>query len=237
MLVANGYGRIEIDPLRIIARAYATFNPRPTEEDVQAWIREYTDANLLFLYEYDGQTWGQWDTPERLLAKYKLAADKRSPAPPEPAFTNWKSNYRATSTALPRSYETLSKDSPKLCENSPSGVGEGIGDGNGDGVGIGVGGGFHTDIAFEELWQSYPQKGRVKKPLAEGQYFELMKPLLDPVREETHAAIMTAVKGKWAASKLWAEGFVQGLADFIQLRRWREDPEPAITAIPKIPDW
>ena len=34
MLMANGFGRLEIDPLRIIARAYATFDPRPTEEDI-----------------------------------------------------------------------------------------------------------------------------------------------------------------------------------------------------------
>lgn len=131
MLAANGYGRLEIDPLRIIAKAYATFNPRPTEKEILAWIQEYENAHLLFLYEHCGQTWAQWDTPERLLAKYKLAADRRSPEPPEPEYTKWKTDYRAMNHSPSTSSKTLPKSSQKDFKHSPSGVGEGEGEGEG----------------------------------------------------------------------------------------------------------
>jgi hypothetical protein len=233
MLVANGYGRIEIDPLRIVARAYATFNPRPTEEDVLAWIREYADAKLLFLYEYDRQTWGQWDTPQRLLAKYKLAADKRSPAPPEPEFSKWKSSYRAASAALPKSCEVFSKSSPKHCENLPSGVG--VGDGNGDGIGVGVGDGFDIDCAFEAIWEAYPSGGRTDKPIALSVYTDVIIRTLD--REKLHREILDAINGKWKVSKKWADGYVKNLTNYLKGQCWLEDPEPAVTPIPKISGW
>jgi hypothetical protein len=89
-------------------------------------VREYVNAHLLFLYESDGRVWGQWDTPERLLAKYLTAGDKRSPAPPKQQFNEWKSNYR-----LERVHnKTLAPDSQKVLESFkklPSGVGGGDG--------------------------------------------------------------------------------------------------------------
>jgi hypothetical protein len=134
MLCSNGYGRLEIDPLRILARAYATFNPRPTEQDILGWVQEYSNASLMFLYEYDSTPWGIWDTPERLLLRYKTAADKRSPAPPEPAFSEWKSAYRSKSQSF-----------PKFCENIPKVFGVDA-YGEGDGVGVGAGEGEGKNI-------------------------------------------------------------------------------------------
>jgi len=48
-------------------------------------------------------------------------------------------------------------------------------------------------------------------------------------REALHREIMAAVRGAWASSKLWADGYVPGLGEFLRLERWREDPEPVKT--------
>jgi hypothetical protein len=93
-LASDGFARFEINYPRIIGRAYATFNPIPAERELLAFIREYAENFLLFLYQVGGQTWGQWDTQSEFLPRYKTAQDRRSPIPPEPAFTEWKRSYR-----------------------------------------------------------------------------------------------------------------------------------------------
>jgi hypothetical protein len=75
------------------------------------WVAEYAAAFLLFVFEFDGKTWGQWDCPDRLLPRYKSSADKRSPEPPEPAFYEWRSRYRSEGKAFPRSCESFLKSS------------------------------------------------------------------------------------------------------------------------------
>jgi hypothetical protein len=119
-LASDGFARIEINYARIIGRAYPTFNPVPSETELQAWLEEYARHYLLFLYEVDGQTWGQWDTRPNLLTRYKSAADRRSPHPPEPAFTDWKRRYRQEGKAFPKCFGSLS-------ETFLHGVGIGVG--------------------------------------------------------------------------------------------------------------
>src|ERR1700722_943603 len=92
-LASDGFGRMEINYARIIGRAYPTFNPIPSDADLQSFFREYAENYLLFLYEADGRLWGQWDTRKEFLPKYKTAIDRRSPNPPEPAFTEWMKRY------------------------------------------------------------------------------------------------------------------------------------------------
>ncbi len=123
-LASDGFARLEINYARIIGRAYPTFNPVPSETEVQAWLQEYAENYLLFLYEVDGQLWGQWDTRADLLPRYKTAQDRRSPIPPEPAFTNWKRSYRAKKKAFPKCCGSIPATFP--C-------------GGGVGVGVGVG--------------------------------------------------------------------------------------------------
>jgi hypothetical protein len=82
-LASDGFGRLEINYARIVGVAYPTFNPIPSETDLHSFIREYVENYLLFLYEVDGRCWGQWDTREELLPKYKTSKDRRSPNPPE----------------------------------------------------------------------------------------------------------------------------------------------------------
>src|SRR5205809_6033901 len=70
-LASDGFARLEVNYARIIGRCYATFNPIPSETEIQAWICEYVQNYLLFLYQANGQLWGQWDTPRERLPRYK----------------------------------------------------------------------------------------------------------------------------------------------------------------------
>jgi hypothetical protein len=119
-LASDGFARLEINYARIIGRAYPTFDPVPSETELQAWLLEYASHYLLFLYEIDGQVWGQWDTRSDLLPRYKTAADRRSPNPPEPDFTAWSRSYREQSKAFPKCFGNLS-------ETFLHGVGVGVG--------------------------------------------------------------------------------------------------------------
>ena len=126
-LASDGYARIEINYARIVGRAYSTFNPIPTKAELHAFIREYAENYLLFLYEVDGQVWGQWDTRPELLPRYKTAADRRSPQPPEHPFLEWKKRYREENKAFPKCFGNISESFL-----------HGVGVGRGVGVGIGV---------------------------------------------------------------------------------------------------
>jgi hypothetical protein len=103
-LASDGFGRLEINYARIIGRAYPTFNPIPSEAELRSFIQEYAQNYLLFLYEVDGRLWGQWDTRKEFLPRYKTSIDRRSPNPPEPAFTEWKKRYREERKALPKCF-------------------------------------------------------------------------------------------------------------------------------------
>jgi hypothetical protein len=109
LLASDGFGRLELNYARIIGRAYVTFNPIPSETELQSWMQEYIKTSLLFVFEVDGQLWGQWDTKTEFLPRYKTSIDKRSPIPPEPAFTDWKRRYREECKAFPKSFRNLSE--------------------------------------------------------------------------------------------------------------------------------
>lgn len=135
LLASNGWGRLELDYHRLVARAYASFRPVPSEAEVFALVREYVDSHLLFLYESGGQLWGAWDTRTALLPRYKTASDKRSPAPPEPAYSNWRNAYRTGAVGLPKPLANLSRSLPRDFRNSTGAFPPGVGDGVGGGVG------------------------------------------------------------------------------------------------------
>ena len=121
-LASDGFGRLEMNYARIVGRAYPTFNPIPSETELQSFIQEYARNYLLFLFEVDGRLWGQWDTRRELLPRYKTSQDRRSPIPPEPAFSEWKRSYREQSTAFPKSFGKI-----------PAGFLHGVGIGEGVG--------------------------------------------------------------------------------------------------------
>ena len=123
-LASNGFGRLELNYHRIIARCFSDFRRIPSEAELKKVLDEYQLNCLLFVYEAAGQVWGAWDTPTKNLPDYKTAADRRSPEPPEPEFSNWKRSYRAQK----KPFAKLSLNaSEKLSENFPLGIGVGVG--------------------------------------------------------------------------------------------------------------
>ena len=108
-LASDGFGRLEINYARIVGRAYPTFDPIPSEVELRSFVREYSENYLLFLYQVEGRLWGQWDTRTEFLPRYKTAIDRRSPIPPEPAFTEWKRQYRDEHKGFPKSFGEFSE--------------------------------------------------------------------------------------------------------------------------------
>jgi len=94
-LASNGYGRLEINYRLLRSRVFGAFVKPPTEEQFMSLIREYHDAYLLFLYVENNQMWGQWDTSEKFLPRYKTASDDKSPAPPQDEWVAWREEYAA----------------------------------------------------------------------------------------------------------------------------------------------
>jgi len=45
-LASDGFARLEINYARIIGKAYATFNPVPSETELQSFLQEYTKKQL-----------------------------------------------------------------------------------------------------------------------------------------------------------------------------------------------
>ncbi len=137
-LASNGHGRLEIDYHRLVAKAFSSFKPVPTEVDLMACIREYFESHLIFLYRAgNGGLWGQWDCRSQLLNKYKTAADNRSPTPPESEFSAWKESYKNGNKSIPASLRDISEVFPKAShevpeqfpQSLPSGIGNGVGGG------------------------------------------------------------------------------------------------------------
>ena len=127
-VASNTVGRLELNYKKIIARAFHQFRIPPSDEKFWAWMREYRDAYLLFIYKDKSQAWGQWDVSERYLPKHKLAADKRTPAPDAKEFDLWKNGYLE--------WKLGQIDKPSCVNNSARLAGSGVerrGSGNGSG--------------------------------------------------------------------------------------------------------
>lgn len=124
-LASNGFARLEINYHRIISRCFATFKKPPSESEIGACLQEYESHSLLFTYSVAGQVWGQWDSKLENLPRYKTATDRRSPAPPEPAFSEWKKAYQSEKGAFPKLRVNVS-------ERFQLGIGVGVGVGVGE---------------------------------------------------------------------------------------------------------
>ncbi len=108
-LISNGFGRFEVSYLRIIGAAYGSFNPPPTEKELEGVILEFAKNHLLFLYDSAGFLWGLWDTKAEWLPRYRTAQDRRSPEPPQSAFALWKAEYRGGTKGVPKFCENYGK--------------------------------------------------------------------------------------------------------------------------------
>ncbi|WP_446744276.1 hypothetical protein [Silvibacterium acidisoli] len=151
MLLSNGFGRVELNAAGILRKAYASLRKKPTPQQLSAWIKEYQDNFLLFVYRApNGAMWGQWMTPQKALKRFKTQADRESPAPDEAALQRYQALYvetiRSNSLAIDSFHEisetcgNLQKDSEERetvqntseeCGKFPLGVGVGVGVGVG----------------------------------------------------------------------------------------------------------
>jgi hypothetical protein len=108
-----------------------------------------------------------WDTRSELLPRFKTARDKRSPAPPEPDFSDWKRLYHEQSKAVPKSIgnisEVLRHDFVNASAPFPSGGGIGVG----IGVGVGIGDGKTLCSSDDERGASLELSPLRPKPLDE----------------------------------------------------------------------
>lgn len=226
-LASNGFGRLEINYAKIIGRAYGTFKPVPSEADLNSYIGEYVQHNLLFLYEIDGQMWGQWDTQSRCLPRFKTASDRRSPAPPEAAYLAWKRSYLSQKTSFPKYFGNIS-------EGFRSGVGVGVG------VGVGDGKCLPRSLALtkpldewvELLYARHPKKK--DKGLVGIALLSVLEKATDP---ESLIVEIDRRHALWARTNEWTERngrFVPSLAQWIEDHGWTQRPD---TELPPPKRW
>ncbi len=134
---SNTVARLELDYPKVIARAYRQFSVKPTEDEFWGLVGEFQGAFLLYVYEREGQIWGQWDTSEKYLQRHKLTVDIRSPAPTVREFSDFKNQYIEDKKIKASSkFNVMSKFG-----NFPKGGAGWHGVVRGVGVGGGVGGG------------------------------------------------------------------------------------------------
>ncbi len=123
---SNGFGRFELDCAKIIAHCFLEFKAPPTQPELLAAIKEYGSVGLLFLWQSRGEIWAQWDTRDKYLKRHKTAADKESPSPPEPDFSEWK-KLVVENKGLPK----FSAQVGAKLRGVGNGVGVGVGNGKG----------------------------------------------------------------------------------------------------------
>ena len=141
---ANNFARMELNYQKVVVSAYAGFKKPPSEAKFWDLIKEYRDNFLLFVYQHNGDLWGQWQTNERYLLGHKNAEDKRSPAPPYEAQQKYREEYLRRKAEKSQQIDALADlrrlaascdESSELVGNAPAGGGEG----EGEGVGVGEG--------------------------------------------------------------------------------------------------
>jgi hypothetical protein len=133
---------MKLNAKAIIDAAYANFERKPSREQLTSWLQEYARQYLLFVYtDAQGHPWGQWcGVPDRMLPRFKTAADKRSPIPPAEALAAYEEEYaRAKKSSadfinISEDFGNVPKASEEL-ETFPLGIGIGIGVGKGIGEG------------------------------------------------------------------------------------------------------
>jgi general stress protein YciG len=91
--LANTFARLELD-YELLAARFISFHD-PDTANIENWFLEYEKADLVFLYDgpdagsKNATRWAQFDTPIEYRRSYPTKEDADSPAPPEPAYTDW----------------------------------------------------------------------------------------------------------------------------------------------------
>jgi hypothetical protein len=135
---SNTVGRVELNYREFTTGAFRQFRKHPTEKQFWEWVEEFHEAFLLFVYQANGQAWGQWDVTERYLPKYKVKADERTPAPVAADFLKWRGAYQNSKIqalsakcrlfSVSENFQKLSESSETFPVGSGSGYGSGVGE-------------------------------------------------------------------------------------------------------------
>lgn len=96
----NTVGRIELNYREFVKGAFRQFKTPPTEEQFWEWVAEFHESYLMFVYEINGQAWGQWWVSEKYLPTYKAVSDKRTPAPMVREMMVWQDKYAELKVSL-----------------------------------------------------------------------------------------------------------------------------------------
>lgn len=137
---SNSFGRFRMSVKWLQDEVYGSFHQKPTHAQLTLWLREFHENFLLFVYRApDNSVWAQWEIPEKLLGRYRLSADKRSPAPPEAELTAYRRSYierlRAKNAECPDDLSESFQNIPEVSENFRK-VSHDVGVGVGVGVGV-----------------------------------------------------------------------------------------------------
>jgi hypothetical protein len=89
LAMTNFYARLEMDADLIALKLAIIKDPNLTDNIIEGYFDEYVSAGLCMKYTADGAEWVQYDTPLKMRADFPTNEDNASPAPPEPAYTDW----------------------------------------------------------------------------------------------------------------------------------------------------
>lgn len=144
LAASNSFGRFRMSVEWLQNEVYGSFANKPTKEQLTGWLREYHSHFLLFVYRGpDGSAWAQWEIPEKLLGKYRLTADRKTPAPPAQEHEAFRAAYaesiRQRNAANPDDLSEGFQNIPKTSgtfQKVPDHVGVGVIEGVGVGEGV-----------------------------------------------------------------------------------------------------
>lgn len=97
---SNTVGRVELNYRDFVKTAFRQFKKPPTEQQFWEWVAEFHESYLMFVYEVNGQAWGQWWVSEKYLPTYKSVSDKRTPAPTVRDMMEWQDKYAELKVSL-----------------------------------------------------------------------------------------------------------------------------------------
>lgn len=214
--VVDDYGRFSGDPRILRAALYPLRLDSQPESKILDHIEACEEAGLLITYLVNGKRYLELSDfrqrLRRMVSKYPGPPAVGRPSPDREVRLESESESEVESESESEvESETEDEDEIEMVTT------------------------FKSDIAFQQLWEAYPAEGRTKRPLAESEYAVVMQTAAN--QEELHREIMDAVTGKWKSSKLWSDGYITSLGEFIRLHRWLEDPVPPAAAVSCIRDW
>ena len=204
LAASNTCGRFRMSIDWLQNEVYGGFKSKPTKEQLTAWLREYYDNFLLFVYwAGDGSRWAQWDIPKRMQSRYPLAADRATPAPNPDEFEAFRNAYiemvRLRNVSVDQDelgdcFGEISHGSagprnvPQVSEKARR-VSRGIGVGVGFGSGVGVG--VNTSPALPEHTPEEPEKATDQRHV----------PFREAVHDHWRATVPNSDAAPWDGSE------------------------------------